>query len=68
MAPDNLPVNCLALYFSSACLVLHRHEPCATLQVLKEVGPDEVVDIDNALCRESLDVIGVHLLLALLPL
>ena len=22
------------------------------------VGPEEVVDMDNALCRESLDVIG----------
>lgn len=32
---------------------------CAQLVVvLKSVGPDEVVDIDNALCRESLDVIG----------
>ncbi len=28
------------------------------IQVLKTVGPDEVVDMDNALCRESLDVIG----------
>ena len=28
------------------------------IEVLKTVGPDEVVDMDNALCRESLDVIG----------
>ncbi len=28
------------------------------IEVLKTVGPQEVVDIDNALCRESLDVIG----------
>ena len=26
--------------------------------VLKAVGPSEVVDMDKALCRESLDVIG----------
>lgn len=29
-------------------------------QVLKRVTPEEVVDIDSALCRESLDVIGAH--------
>ena len=28
------------------------------IEVLKTVGPDEVVDMDSALCRESLDVIG----------
>ncbi|CAL5219591.1 g1454 [Coccomyxa viridis] len=28
------------------------------IEVLKTVGPQEVVDMDNALCRESLDVIG----------
>lgn len=28
------------------------------IDVLKTVGADEVVDMDNALCRESLDVIG----------
>ena len=28
------------------------------IEVLKTVGPDEVVDMDGALCRESLDVIG----------
>ena len=28
------------------------------IEVLKSVGPDEVVDMDGALCRESLDVIG----------
>ena len=28
------------------------------IAVLKTVGPNEVVDMDNALCRESLDVIG----------
>ncbi len=28
------------------------------IEVLKTVGPEEVVDMDNALCRESLDVIG----------
>ena len=28
------------------------------IEVLKSVGPDEVVDMDSALCRESLDVIG----------
>ena len=28
------------------------------IEVLKGVGPGEVVDMDNALCRESLDVIG----------
>ena len=32
------------------------------IEVLKTVGPDEVVDMDNALCRESLDVIGEALL------
>ena len=32
------------------------------IEVLKTVGPDEVVDMDNALCRESLDVIGGVLL------
>ena len=32
------------------------------MEVLKTVGPDEVVDMDNALCRESLDVIGGALL------
>ncbi len=32
---------------------------CAQLvDILRTVGPDQVVDIDNALCRESLDVIG----------
>ena len=31
------------------------------IEVLKGVGPDEVVDMDNALCRESLDVIGEEL-------
>ncbi|CAL5222409.1 g4768 [Coccomyxa viridis] len=28
------------------------------IEVLKGMGPNEVVDMDNALCRESLDVIG----------
>lgn len=28
------------------------------IDMLKTVGPNEVVDMDNALCRESLDVIG----------
>ena len=32
------------------------------IEVLKTVGPDKVVDMDNALCRESLDVIGGVLL------
>ena len=31
-----------------------------SLQVLKKVGPDAVVDMDSALCRESLDVIGAR--------
>ena len=31
------------------------------IEVLKTVGPKEVVDIDSALCRESLDVIGQSL-------
>jgi len=31
------------------------------IDVLKTVGPDEVVDMDSALCRESLDVIGQSL-------
>jgi hypothetical protein len=29
------------------------------IEELKRVGPDAVVDMDNAMCRESLDVIGV---------
>ena len=29
-------------------------------QVLKKGKPEDVVDIDNALCRESMDVIGAH--------
>ena len=28
------------------------------IEVLQTVGPEEVVDMDGALCRESLDVIG----------
>ena len=28
------------------------------IEVLKTMGPEEVVDMDSALCRESLDVIG----------
>ena len=28
------------------------------IDVLKAIGPEEIVDIDSALCRESLDVIG----------
>ena len=31
------------------------------IEVLKTVGPSEVVDMDSALCRESLDVIGEFL-------
>ena len=31
-----------------------------SLQVLKKVGPEAVVDMDSALCRESLDVIGAR--------
>lgn len=33
------------------------------VDLLAEAGPDAVIDIDNALCRESMQVIGAPLML-----
>ena len=38
------------------------------VDLLAEAGPDAVIDIDNALCRESLQVIGAPPVLQATPL
>ena len=38
------------------------------VDLLAEAGPDAVIDIDNALCRESLQVIGAQLMPAVFAL
>ena len=47
----------------SDCVIHHRYFQYSfagvqLVDLLAEAGPDAVIDIDNALCRESLQVIG----------
>ena len=51
--------NVLGVRFDSGPLVAGIRTACSQLiEVLAEMGPNKSVDMDNATCRESLDVIG----------
>ncbi len=58
----SLLITCLMR--SSMCTDPTSSEACATARQLVDLiaaaGPDVVIDIDNALCRESLQVIGAR--------